>query len=171
MWPRVYEVCGGNIYSLERCAGHAKNEGSWEAGLETISRNSQSRLSEGLWPEGFTGRYGVKTSAAWTKEDYKTVLREIALAKDHKHAVSLKKLQKMVGKKAVLSLMEWNFLNVRPKSSWAKDIPESVFTELGDEKLVTMFSTIDVSCVVKMYEAGKLDASSPGERIKEFFKG
>ncbi|KAG7674733.1 hypothetical protein KSW81_006159 [Nannochloris sp. 'desiccata'] len=34
MWPRVYEICGGNIGLLERCGEYANDIGSWEAGFE-----------------------------------------------------------------------------------------------------------------------------------------
>ncbi|KAH7619786.1 putative ATP-binding protein [Nannochloris sp. 'desiccata'] len=50
MWPRVYEVCGGNIGLLERCAGYAKDLGSWEEGLKEVSMGLEGAVKSGLWP-------------------------------------------------------------------------------------------------------------------------
>jgi hypothetical protein len=163
MWPRVYEICGGNIGLLERCATHSKRLKSWQEGLERVSRDVEDAVMSGLWPEDFPTTSGSQPPAAWTKEDYKTVLREIALAKEHKHGVSYQKLRKKVGKKAVKSMVEWNLVAVQTKSAWAKDLPRTLFADLEDTKLVTMPSPAHLYFVLKMYEAGKLDAqqSSP----------
>ena len=158
VWPRVYEVCGGNIGLLERCARYAKIEGSWEAGLKEVSNGPKAKVKKGLWPEDFPTR-GSRSPPAWTEEDYKTVLREIALAKEHKHAVSYQRLKTMVGKKAVRSMIEWNLVAMRPSSRWAKDVPETVFNHLGDEKLVTMPSPVALYFVLGMHAAGELDAA------------
>ncbi|KAG7670045.1 hypothetical protein KSW81_008183 [Nannochloris sp. 'desiccata'] len=162
MWPRVYEICGGNIGLLERCAKHSNRLKSWEKGLKWVSRDLEGAVKRGLGPEDFPTS-GSRSSAAWTEEDYKSVLREIALAKEHKHAVSFEKLRKMVGKKAVRSMVEWNLVAVRRKSEWAKDLLETVFTDLDDDKLVTMPSPAELYFVLKMYEAGKLDAAPPND--------
>ncbi|KAG7674736.1 hypothetical protein KSW81_006162 [Nannochloris sp. 'desiccata'] len=98
MWPRVYEICGGNIGLLERCGEYANDIGSWEAGLKWVSTDLEDSVQRGLGPEDFPTS-GSRSLASWTEEDYKTVLREIVLAKIH--AVSFKKLRKMVGRKAV----------------------------------------------------------------------
>jgi hypothetical protein len=165
MWPRVYAVCGGNFGLLERGAGHSNDLRSWKKGLDWISSDIEGAVKRGFGPGvgAYTGRYGLKNPSAWTKEDYKTVLREISLAKDHKHAVSFEKLQGIMGKKALLSMVEWNLVTVRRKCSWAKDLPEALFTELGDEKLVTMPSAVELYFALKMYNAGKLDAAPGGE--------
>ena len=163
MWPRVYEVCGGNIGLLERCAGHANDLGSWEAGLEWISTDLQGAVKRGLSPRAFSRTGGSRSPPAWRKENYKTVLREIALANEHKHAVSFDKLQDLVGEDALVSMVQWNLVSVRRKSSWAKDVPEMVFTELDDEKLVTMPSPAELYFVLKMHKAGKLDAPPPND--------
>ena len=162
MWPRVYEICGGNIGLLERCARYAKATGSWKEGLEEVSNGPKAKVKKGLWPEDFPTQ-GSRSPPAWTAEDYKTVLREIAFAKEYKHAVSYHQLKKMVGKKAVKSMVEWNLVAVRPYSSWAKDVPKTVFTDLDDEKLVTMPSPVALYFVLKMHEAGKLDAAPPND--------
>jgi len=159
MWLRVYEVCGGNIGLLERCARHAKIEGSWEKGLQVVGKDPEDAVKRGLWPGGFARSGGSRSPAAWTEEDYKTVLREISLAKDHKHAVAYEKLRKMVGKKAVRSMVEWNLVALRRKSSWAKDLPETLYSELKDTKLVTMPSPAELYFVLKMYKDCKLDAA------------
>ncbi|KAG7674180.1 putative Uncharacterized ATP-binding protein MJECL15 [Nannochloris sp. 'desiccata'] len=163
MWPRVYEVCGGNIGLLERCAEYANDIGSWEAGLKEVSRDLEGAVKRGLWPGGFSRAGGSRPPAAWTKENYKTVLREIALAKTHKHAVSYDKLRNMVSKKAILSMVEWNLVALRRKSRWAKDLPATLFADLDDNKLVTMPSPAELYFVLKMYEAGKLDAAPPND--------
>jgi hypothetical protein len=159
MWPRVYEMCGGNIGLLERCATHSKRLKSWEKGLKEVSADVEDAVEGGLWPEDFPTS-GSRSPAAWTEEDYKIVLREIAVAKEQKHAVSLKKLRKKVGKKAVQSMVEWNLVSVRTKSTWAKDLPETVFTDLKDTKLVTMPSPAHLYFVLKMYEDGELEAAT-----------
>jgi hypothetical protein len=161
MWPRVYEICGGNIGLLERCAKHSKRLKSWEAGLDWVSRDLEGAVKRGLGPEDFPTIGSSRSLAAWTEEDYKTVLREIALAKDRKHAVSFEKLRKAVGKKAVRSMVEWNLLSVRRKSRWAKDLPATLFADLDDDKLLTMPSPAELYFVLKMYEHGKLDAAPP----------
>ena len=158
MWDRVYEICGGNIGLLERCAKYANGFGSWEKGLDEVSRDLERAVERGLWPEDFR-KSGSSSPAAWTQEDYKTVLRQIALAEEHKHAVSLKYLRKKVGKEAVLSMVEWNLVALRTKSSWAKDLPATDFTKLNDTKLVMMPSPAELYFVLKMYEAGELDAA------------
>jgi len=163
MWPRVYEVCGGNIGLLERCAKHSKRLKSWEKGLEEVSRDLEGAVKRGLWPGGFSRAGGSRSPAAWTKENYKTVLREIALAKTHKHAVSFDKLEDAVGEAALLSMVEWNLLALRRKSRWAKDLPATLFADLDDDKLVTMPSPAELYFVLKMYEAGKLDAAPPND--------
>ena len=157
MWPRVYEVCGGNIGLLERCARYAKIEGSWEAGLEEVSNGPEDKVQKGLWPGAFPTSSSSRSPALWEKENYKTVLREIALAKEHKYAVSFKKLLDAVGEDALLSMVEWKLVAMRPYSSWAKDVPKTVFTDLDDKKLVTMPSPVALYFVLKMHEAGKLD--------------
>ena len=161
MWPRVYEVCGGNIGLLERCAEYANDIGSWEKGLRWVSRDLEGAVKRGLSPEDFPTNGSSRSPAAWTEEDYKTVLREIALAKEHKHAVSFEKLRKMVGKKAVRSMVEWNLVALRRKSDWAKDLPETVFTDLKDMKLVMMPSPAELYWILKMYDDGELDAAPP----------
>ena len=157
MWPRVYEICGGNIGLLERCAEYANDNGSWEDGLDWVSNDLEGAVKRGLSPGGFSRAGYSRSPAAWTKENYKTVLRECALAKKHKHAVSFKKLQDAVGEAALVSMVEWNLVAVRRKSLWAKDLPATVFTDLNDEKLVTMPSPAELYFVLKMYEAGDLD--------------
>ncbi|KAH7623804.1 putative ATP-binding protein [Nannochloris sp. 'desiccata'] len=159
MWPRVYEVCGGNIGLLERCSRYAKIEGSWEEGLKTVGMDPEDAVQRGLWPKGFSRTGGSRSPPAWTKEDYKTVSREIALAEEHRHAVSFDKLRNMLGEEAVLSMLEWNLVALRRKSSWAKDLPETLFSDLKDTKLVTMPSPVESYFVLKMFEAGKLDCS------------
>jgi hypothetical protein len=161
MWPRVYEVCGGNIGLLERCAKDSKRLKSWEKGLRWVSKDLEGAVKRGLWPGGFSRAGGSRSLAVWTEEDYKTVLREIALAKDYRHAVSFEKLRKMVGKKALRSMVEWNLVALRRKSSWAKDVPQNIFTHLDDDKLVTMPSPAELYFVLKMHTAGKLDAAPP----------
>jgi hypothetical protein len=163
MWSRVYEVCGGNIGLLERCASHSKRLRSWQKGLEEVSKGPKDAVKRGLGPRAFSRTGGSRSPPAWTREDYKTVLREIVLAKEHKHAVSFDKLQDLVGEDALVSMVEWNLVSVRRKSSWAKDVPEMVFTELDDEKLVTMPSPPRLYFVLKMHEAGKLDAPPPND--------
>ncbi|KAG7671037.1 hypothetical protein KSW81_004464 [Nannochloris sp. 'desiccata'] len=148
MWPRVYEVCGGNIGLLERCARYAKIEGSWEEGLKWIGMDPEDAMQRGLWPEGFSRTGGSRSPSAWTKEDYKTVSREIALAKEHRHAVSFDKLQNALGEKNAAILGGMEFLS--GKSSWAKDLPETVFSDLDDTKLVTMSSPVELYFVLKM---------------------
>ncbi|KAG7674196.1 hypothetical protein KSW81_006024 [Nannochloris sp. 'desiccata'] len=164
LWPRVYEVCGGNIGLLERCAKHSKRLKSWENGLEEVSRDLEGAVKRGLWPEDLIvpTSGSSRSPAAWTKEDYKTVLREIA--KTHKHAVSYDKLRNMVSKKAILSMVEWNLVALRRKSRWAKDLPATLFADLDDNKLVTMPSPAELYFVLKMYEAGKLDAAPPNDK-------
>ena len=166
MWPRVYEVCGGNIGLLERCAMHAKRLGSWEKGLKWVSMDLEDAVKRGLGPGVFSRSGGSKSPAAWTKEHYKTVLRAIALAKKHKHAVSFDKLQDAVGEDALLSMIEWNLLGLRRKSFWANDLPETLFAELDDTKLVTMPSPVELYFVLKMHKAGKLDAAPQKSEIK-----
>ncbi len=161
MWPRVYEVCGGNIGLLERCAEYANDIGSWEKGLKEVSRDLEDAVQRGLSPGGFSRAGGSRPPAAWTKEDYKTVLREIALAKEHRHAVSFGKLEAAVGKDALVSMVEWNLVALRRKSSWAKDLPETVFTDLKDTKLVMLPSPAELYWILKMYEDGELDAAPP----------
>ncbi|KAG7674731.1 hypothetical protein KSW81_006157 [Nannochloris sp. 'desiccata'] len=156
MWPRVYEICGGNIGLLERCGEYANDIGSWEAGLEEVSTDLEDSVQRGLGPEDFPTS-GSRSLASWTEEDYKTVLREIVLAKIH--AVSFKKLRKMVGRKAVRSMVEWNLVTMRRKSKWAKDLPETLFIELNDTKLVTMPSPAELYFILKMYDDGELDAA------------
>ncbi|KAG7674713.1 putative ATP-binding protein [Nannochloris sp. 'desiccata'] len=163
MWPRVYEICGGNIGLLERCAKHSNRLKSWEAGLKWVSRDLEGAVKRGLWPGGFSRAGGSRFPAAWTKENYKTVLREIALAKKHKHAVSFDKLEDAAGEAALLSMVEWNLVALRRKSEWAKDLPETVFADLDDDKLATMPSPAELYFVLKMYEAGKLDAAPPND--------
>ena len=157
MWPRVYEICGGNIGLLERCAEYANDIGSWEKGLKWVSKDLEGAVKRGLWPKGFSKTGGSRSPPAWTKEDYKTVLREIALAKKHKHAVSFDKLRVAPGEDALLSMVEWNLLSVRRKSEWAKDLPETVFTDLDDDKVVMMPSPAELYFVLKMHKTGKLD--------------
>ena len=157
MWPRVYEVCGGNIGLLERCAKYAKKRGSWEGGLKFVCQGLETAVKRGLWPKAIR-TLGTRSPAAWTKEEYKTVLREIAAAKEHKHAVSFDKLQKMVGEKAVRSIVEWNLVAVRRESSWAKDLPETLYIDLNDAMLVTMPSPAELYFVLRMHEAGELEA-------------
>ena len=157
MWPRVYEVCGGNIGLLERCAGYANDLGSWEKGLKEVSSGPKGKVKNGLGPGSFSRSGGSRSRAAWTKDNYKTVLRAIALAKEHKHAVSFDKLQGALGEDALLSLIEWNLLGLRRKSLWAKDLPETLFDELEDTKLVTMPSPAELYFVLKMHEDGALD--------------
>ena len=165
MWDRVYEICGGNIGLLERCAGHAMDMGgSWEKGLLWVSRDLEGAVKRGLRPKAFPTRGSSRSPAAWTKENYKTVLRELALAKKHfpqlqHHAVSLDKLEDAVGEEALRSMVEWNLVAVRRKSEWAKDLPQKVFTDLDDDKVVVMPSPAELYFVLKMYEAGKLDAA------------
>ena len=127
--------------------------------MKWVSRDLEDAVQSGLSAEDFPTS-GSRSQAAWTEEDYKTVLREIALAKDHKHRVSVEKLRKKVSKKAVQSMVEWNLVALRTKSTWAKDLPETVFTDLKDTKLVTMPSPAELYFVLKMYEAGKLDAAT-----------
>ncbi|KAG7674719.1 hypothetical protein KSW81_006146 [Nannochloris sp. 'desiccata'] len=160
MWPRVYEICGGNIGLLERCAKHSNRLKSWEKGLKWISMDLEDAVQRGLGPEDFPTS-GSRSLAAWTEEDYKTVLREIALAKKHRHAVSFKKLRKIVGKKALRSMVEWNLVALRRKSPWAKDLPETVFADLNDTKLLTMPSPVELYFILKMYDDGELDAAPP----------
>ncbi|KAG7674784.1 hypothetical protein KSW81_006204 [Nannochloris sp. 'desiccata'] len=119
MWPRVYEVCGGNIGLLERCAGYAKDLGSWEEGLKEVSMGLE---------------------------------------------VSFEKLEDAMGENALSSMVEWNLVALRRKSSWAKDLPVTVFAALNDVMLVTMPSPVDLYFVLKMYETGELDASSTDEK-------
>ena len=69
-----------------------------------MSRDLEDAVQSGLSPEDFPTS-GSRSQAAWTEEDYKTVLREIALAKEHKHRVSVEKLRKKVSKKAVQSMV------------------------------------------------------------------
>ena len=157
MWPRVYEICGGNIGLLERCAEYANDIGSWEKGLKWVSKDLEGAVKRGLWPKGFSKTGGSRSPPAWTKEDYKTVLREIALAKKHKHAVSFDKLRVAPGEDALLSMVEWNLLSVRRKSEWAKDLPETVFTDLDDDKVVMMPSPAELYFVLKMHKTGKLE--------------
>jgi hypothetical protein len=121
---------------LERCEMHSKRLKSWEKGLKEVSRDLEDAVQRGLWPEHFPTS-GSRSQAAWTEEDYKIVLREIALAKEHKHGVSYQRLRKKVGKKAVQSMVEWNLVSLRRKSEWAKDLPETLFADLNDTKLVT----------------------------------
>jgi hypothetical protein len=161
MWPRVYEICGGNIGLLERCAEHANDNGSWEKGLKEVSADLEDAVEGGLSPGGFSRTGGSRSPAAWTEEDYKTVLRKIAIAKEQKHAVSFKKLRDKVGVEALLSMVEWNLVSLRRKSTWAKDLPETVFIDLKDTKLVTMPSPAELYFVLKMYKDGELKA--PGK--------
>ncbi|KAH7619733.1 putative Uncharacterized ATP-binding protein MJECL15 [Nannochloris sp. 'desiccata'] len=53
MWPRVYEICGGNIGLLERCGEYANDIGSWEAGLKWVSTDLEDSVQRGLGPEDF----------------------------------------------------------------------------------------------------------------------
>ena len=159
MWPRVYEICGGNIGLLERCATHSKRLKSWEKGLKEVSRDLEDAVQRGLSPRAFSRTGGSRSPSAWTKEDYKTVLREIALAKEQKHAVSFKKLRDKVGEDALLSMVEWNLVSLRRKSEWAKDLPETLFADLNDTKLVMMPSPAELYFVLKMYEDGELEAA------------
>ncbi len=161
MWPRVYEICGGNIGLLERCATHSKRLKSWEKGLKEVSRDLEDAVKRGLSPGVgmFSKTGGSRSPAAWTKEEYKTVLREIALAKEQKHSVSFDKLGDAVGEDALLSMVEWNLVALRRKSEWAKDLPETLFADLNDTKLVMMPSPAELYFVLKMYEDGKLDAA------------
>jgi hypothetical protein len=161
MWPRVYEICGGNIGLLERCAKYSKRLKSWEKGLEEVSTDLEDAVKRGLRPAGFSRTGGSRSPAAWTKEDYKTVLREIALARDYRHAVSFDKLEDAVGEDSLLSMVEWNLVALRRKSLWAKDLPATLFADLHDTKLVTMPSPLELYFVLKMYEAGELDAAAP----------
>jgi hypothetical protein len=164
MWPRVYEICGGNIGLLERCAGYANDIGSWEQGLKEVSADLEDAVEGGLSPGGFSRTGGSRSPATWTKEDYKTVLREIALAKEQKHAVSFKKLRDAVGEDALASMVEWNLVSVRTKSAWAKDLPETLFADLNDTKLVTMPSPAELYFVLKMYKDSKLDAQQSSQK-------
>ena len=160
MWPQVYDVCGGNIGLLERCARHSKRKKSWEDGLKAVSMDLKNAVKRGFSPRGFSRTGGSRSPAAWTKEDYKTVLREISLAKDQKHAVSYDKLEAAVGEDALVSMVEWNLVALRRESAWAKDLPETVFTDLNDTKLVVMPSPAELYFVLKMHKAGKLDAAT-----------
>ncbi|KAG7672243.1 putative ATP-binding protein [Nannochloris sp. 'desiccata'] len=162
MWPRVYEICGGNIGLLERCAKHSRRLKSWEKGLEEVSTDLEDAVQRGLGPEDFPTS-GSRSLASWTEEDYKTVLREIALAKKHRHAVSFKKLRKMVGKKALRSMVEWNLVALRRKSLWAKDLPATLFADLNDTKLLTMPSPVELYFILKMYDDGELEAAPPND--------
>ena len=124
--------------------------------LDEVSRDLEDAVMRGLWPEDFPTD-GSRSLGAWTKEDYKTVSREIA--EEPKHAVSLRKLREKVHKKAVISMVQWNLLALRRKSSWAKDLPEKVFRDQNDTKLVMMPSPAELYFVLKMNEAGELDAA------------
>ena len=157
MWPRVYEICGGNIGLLERCATHAKRLKSWEKGLKWVSRDLEGAVKRGLSPGAYPTSGSSRSPAAWTKENYKTILRDIVLAKEHKHAVSFDKLENALGDPVVRSIVEWNLVAVRRKSEWAKDLPETLFDELDDTKLVTMPSPAELYFVLKMHEDGALD--------------
>ncbi|KAG7672512.1 hypothetical protein KSW81_001475 [Nannochloris sp. 'desiccata'] len=128
-----------------------------------VSKDLEDAVKSGLWPRGFSKTGGSRSPPAWTKEDYKTVLREIFLAKEHKHAVSFDKLRVEPGEDALLSMVEWNLVGVRRRSSWAKDVPETVFTDLKDTKLVMMPSPVELYFVLKMHEDGKLDAEPPND--------
>ena len=163
MWPRVYKVCGGNIGLLELCASSAKDLGSWEEGIDVVTELAEEGVKSGFKPENFTGKQCRRSPAAWTKEEYKTVLMEIALAKEYKHVVSLEKLEEKVGSRSIRSMVEWNLVTVRVKSSWARDLPSTFFNELGDMRLVTMPSPVDLYFVLKMHDAGELNASSKGK--------
>ncbi|KAH7619785.1 hypothetical protein NADE_008071 [Nannochloris sp. 'desiccata'] len=69
-----------------------------------------------------------------------------------------------MGENALSSMVEWNLVALRRKSSWAKDLPVTVFAALNDVMLVTMPSPVDLYFVLKMYETGELDASSTDEK-------
>ena len=56
-------------------------------------------------------------------------------------------------------MVKWNLVAVRRKSEWAKDLPETLFADLNDTKLVTMPSPAELHFVLKMYEDGELEAA------------
>jgi hypothetical protein len=92
------------------------------------------------------------------------VLRDIAVVKEHRHAVSFAKLRNVLDKRALLSMVVRNLMALRRKSAWAGDLPEAVFPVLKDEKLVTMPSPPELYFVLKIYEDGQARCS------KEYFK-
>ncbi|KAG7674211.1 hypothetical protein NADE_009207 [Nannochloris sp. 'desiccata'] len=65
MWPQVYEVCGGNIGLLERCAKHEKVKRSRKKGLERAAMVPEDGVKKGLWPEDLPTN-GSRSPAAWT---------------------------------------------------------------------------------------------------------
>ena len=181
MWPLVYDVCGGNIGTLESCALSAKELGSWEKGISVVTQVAEDWVKEGfssenlipedlmkedLSPEELTAKCGRRSlwPAAWTTQDYKTVLREIAVAKYH--AVPLKELITKVSSTSITSMLEWNFVAVRSKSEWAKDLPVAVFEELQGTRLVTMPTPACLYIVKKMHAAGKLNAEPKTTKSK-----
>jgi hypothetical protein len=125
-----------------------------------VSRDIKRAVKRGLSPGAFSRTVGSRSPAAWTKENYKKVLSEIARAKEQKHAVSNDKLEDAVGEDALFSIVEWNLVALRRESAWAKDLLETLFADLEDEKLVTMPSPAELYFVLKMYEDGKLETAT-----------
>lgn len=153
MWPKVYEVCGRNIGLLVRCAGEAQKQKSWEMGLDSIIDRHKVVVEKGLYPEDHMAS-SSRSPPAWRDDQGKFAYRQISRAKNH--AVSRNALQAMVGRAALRSMVEWNLLALRTKSSLAKDLQADAFAEKSDTVLVTMPSPAMLYCVKELDRAGKL---------------
>ena len=114
------------------------------------------------------------SAPAWSRQQYEQVLSRIAAAPHH--AVAFETLEEALGSDggaALLSMVEYNFLAVRPPSDLARDLPDEVYQVEGGKggktrrDVVTMPSPPDAACVVEMLQGEELprweDAAAAGK--------
>lgn len=79
---------------------------------------------------------GYNKVPQWTPQQWVEVLQAIKEAPPPYHAVSYDQLCDRVGAAAVNSLLDYNYITYRTRSALAKDLPQSVFDDLGVENVV-----------------------------------
>ncbi len=141
-WERVYEVCGGNPGLLGTCAFEVAKFNSWElgarrhlplpcfcclahlgrpAGCNAIVQTAMRSISRGLVPETWSG-------AAWSAEDFRTVLRMI-VSSPHV-AVPVEQLKAVLGEGGAAKLESMNAKNLLLRRAYdplGRDIDAAVF--------------------------------------------
>ena len=160
MWNEIYDRCGGNIGLSEECMIEAGVQGSWEAALETVVAGPRRAVRKGFSPRKMPER---DVPPLWTREQWKTVLRFIVDAEHH--AVLRSALEEALhtdgddasGEDALLSMVKYNLLTLRPASLLARDLPLRVHGKKRGE-VVTLPSPAHLWAAKELKEDGDLDA-------------
>ena len=127
-WEEIKEICGSNMGLLISVVEEARSWGNWEDAFEAVLKGPLSEVMGGFSPHLMPKRSSVLPD--WNKGQWEKVLQRLLTAPSH--AVLFRELAAElgdgdVGETALMSMVEFNLLTLRPASKLAHDLPQEVF--------------------------------------------